>query len=779
MATVLWDLPMDESELEPAPPNLAGTLESSATEAGIHTVIAQRDDGQVIVDYLVYGGQLMAAGVRARDVLLAIDGKSVSGLTLESVKILIRGQAGQDVTLDLLRESAEGGKDLQFQVKVTRTRSLAEDAWLAIFREFLAFVGSADEEAKFVKIADHADPGFAQASALRDEVYGKVLDLKQRGIPKIPEGYRSGEEWDALFQKYLNVMREKDRYENKLELVVNEYEETIRSLQQQVARSEEEKAQVAQDLQSSRRVECAPVIISFARREDFKNGNKEGLVREISSAVSCSPSLVRVHHFDTDSLDLHVNFLADGSEQTPLKAAQKFMEKLKAADASALPSFPSTLQAATKVPQEEVASLSDRVAALQEQREELLKSLERHKEETAVLNHLYQTSLSENERRTKFYEGELSRLREELDAATFSRIRQVDEVQKQKTDAEQLLLKQLAEVEGQLRREKEWNRQLYSENEFMSHGIAVLYDAVKKLDVQLRMANDKLLVDRKDFNELGRRRILEISELETLLVEANRTIELQNQEMIKTRLLEEQLGAMQDELKRESAKTIQVQEICKQQYDKRVQQREEQFLREKKSLEDRMSIYERENAKLHQEAQESLRSVISLKKQAGYQEEYIRSIAIQQNHQEEKNRCIELERLCLCPLADSSPSSGCSSSNSAHWYRCQPLMSCPLTLAVQRDMLKRSGKLEMNNFAQQDLQNPTQVMGEEGERQGNACSKRGMEERKGGKVDMGQSGEGRGRRAGRGEDLRIYLRPFASSRRWRGTTNGSSSSRIS
>ena len=67
------------------------------------TVIVQ--DGAVTVQKLEPAGSAREAGVLPGDVIVAVDGKSVEGMDLYSVTQLVRGEAGESVTLSMQRDT--------------------------------------------------------------------------------------------------------------------------------------------------------------------------------------------------------------------------------------------------------------------------------------------------------------------------------------------------------------------------------------------------------------------------------------------------------------------------------------------------------------------------------------------------------------------------------------------------------------------------------------------------------------------------------------------------
>lgn len=85
------------------------------TFTGIGAQLDQDADGNVIVVAPIAGSPAEAAGVRAQDIIAAIDGESTSGMTAQAAVTKIRGPKGTQVTLTLVRNKSE-------TLKVTITR---------------------------------------------------------------------------------------------------------------------------------------------------------------------------------------------------------------------------------------------------------------------------------------------------------------------------------------------------------------------------------------------------------------------------------------------------------------------------------------------------------------------------------------------------------------------------------------------------------------------------------------------------------------------------------
>lgn len=100
---------MSKAEASDFQSSLQGTI------SGIGAQLEQDDDGNVLIAAPLAGSPAEAAGLRAKDIIARIDGKSASGLsTTEAVK-KIRGTKGTKVSLTIVRE-----KKQQLDFTITR-----------------------------------------------------------------------------------------------------------------------------------------------------------------------------------------------------------------------------------------------------------------------------------------------------------------------------------------------------------------------------------------------------------------------------------------------------------------------------------------------------------------------------------------------------------------------------------------------------------------------------------------------------------------------------------
>jgi carboxyl-terminal processing protease len=103
-------------------PQAAAIIEedASGTFEGIGAFVRMRDDGRLEISGVISGQPAEQAGLRAGDVVLAVDGQSIAGYGIYEAIALIRGPAGSQVTL--LIERSEDEETRAFEVTVTRAR---------------------------------------------------------------------------------------------------------------------------------------------------------------------------------------------------------------------------------------------------------------------------------------------------------------------------------------------------------------------------------------------------------------------------------------------------------------------------------------------------------------------------------------------------------------------------------------------------------------------------------------------------------------------------------
>lgn len=141
-------------------------LEGSFT--GIGAELGQDEDKNLIVVAPIDGFPADKAGVRAKDAIVSIDGKSTSGMSIDDAVKKIRGESGTKVTLELVRDRTE-------TLKLTITRAeikVPSVEW-----------NVTDDNVGYMKITQFSDDTTTLATQAAQEfrdkqVRGVVLDMR-------------------------------------------------------------------------------------------------------------------------------------------------------------------------------------------------------------------------------------------------------------------------------------------------------------------------------------------------------------------------------------------------------------------------------------------------------------------------------------------------------------------------------------------------------------------------------------------------------------------------
>ncbi len=89
--------------------------ETTGNYAGVGLVVSADDKGNIVVVSPIKGSPAETAGIKAMDIIKAVDNKPVSGKNLDAAVALMKGQAGSAVKITVTRKGTE--KPVVFDVK--------------------------------------------------------------------------------------------------------------------------------------------------------------------------------------------------------------------------------------------------------------------------------------------------------------------------------------------------------------------------------------------------------------------------------------------------------------------------------------------------------------------------------------------------------------------------------------------------------------------------------------------------------------------------------------
>jgi len=150
----------------------------SGTMSGIGIVVTTDDKGQVVIVKPIADSPAFKKGVKEGDIIVAVEGKDIKGMTLETVLSLIRGKEGTDVNITVFRPSDNNNLDF----KITRERFYVPNYYAEVLEGSIAYVqyidfqenGAKQLEKELKKIIDSGAKGIILD--LRNNLGGTVID---------------------------------------------------------------------------------------------------------------------------------------------------------------------------------------------------------------------------------------------------------------------------------------------------------------------------------------------------------------------------------------------------------------------------------------------------------------------------------------------------------------------------------------------------------------------------------------------------------------------------
>ena len=150
----------------------------SGTMSGIGIVVTADDKGQVIVVKPIVDSPAFKKGVKEGDIIIAVEGKDVKGMTLDTVISLIKGKEGTDVNITVFRLSDNNNLDF----KITRERFYVPNYYAEVLEGNIAYIqyidfqenGAKQMNEELEKIVDGGAKGIILD--LRNNLGGTLID---------------------------------------------------------------------------------------------------------------------------------------------------------------------------------------------------------------------------------------------------------------------------------------------------------------------------------------------------------------------------------------------------------------------------------------------------------------------------------------------------------------------------------------------------------------------------------------------------------------------------
>ena len=143
--------------------------------SGIGAIVRPGDDGIIEIIRPLDGQPADLAGLQAGDLIVAVDGQSVAGMTFDEVLLMIRGPEGESVSLTIVREGEQEPLEFtlvraEFEVPIVETQLFEEDLGTIAYLRLSSFTRSADDEVTN-----------ALTTLLAQNPDGLILDLRDNG----------------------------------------------------------------------------------------------------------------------------------------------------------------------------------------------------------------------------------------------------------------------------------------------------------------------------------------------------------------------------------------------------------------------------------------------------------------------------------------------------------------------------------------------------------------------------------------------------------------------
>lgn len=152
---------------------------------GVGIEVYSTQEGEVIVSSVMAGQPAEAAGMKAGDVIIGVDGQDMRGGMLSDVAAKIRGREGTEVTIKVLRRST--GETLEFTME--RAKVVLESVSSRMMEEKIGYISiSGFKENTYTQFKEALD------ELQKEGMKGLILDLRDNPGGLVRSVYEIGEE---------------------------------------------------------------------------------------------------------------------------------------------------------------------------------------------------------------------------------------------------------------------------------------------------------------------------------------------------------------------------------------------------------------------------------------------------------------------------------------------------------------------------------------------------------------------------------------------------------
>ena len=150
----------------------------SGTMSGIGIVVTTDDEGQVVIVKPIADAPAFKKGVKEGDIIIAVEGKDIKDMTLDTVISLIKGKEGTDVNITVFRPSDNNKLDF----RITRERFYVPNYYTEVLEGSIAYIqyidfqenGSKQMDKELKKMVDGGAKGIILD--LRNNLGGTLID---------------------------------------------------------------------------------------------------------------------------------------------------------------------------------------------------------------------------------------------------------------------------------------------------------------------------------------------------------------------------------------------------------------------------------------------------------------------------------------------------------------------------------------------------------------------------------------------------------------------------